>query len=141
MVPVDLVIFAGLPAAGKSTYYYAHFAETHVHDSKDLMRNATRKDAKQRMQIEEALAAGRSVVVDNTNPTIAARAELLAIGRRFGARVVCYYFECAVRACILRNHGREGAARVPEVAIFTAAKKLVAPSMAEGFDEVHVLHC
>jgi len=31
---------------------------------------------------------------------------------------------------------REGKARVPDVAIYATAKKLVAPSIEEGFDEL-----
>lgn len=138
---MELVIFAGLPAAGKSTYYREHFVATHVHVSKDLMPNAARRDEKQLKLVAEALAAGKSVVVDNTNPTIASRAQLIVMGRYYGARVIAYFFECPVRACVMRNRNREGKARVPDVAIFTTAKKLVPPSADEGFDEVHVIQC
>jgi len=141
MSGVELIIFTGLPAAGKSTYYREHFAETHVHVSKDLMPNATRRDEKQQRLIDEALKAGQSVVVDNTNPSVAVRASLIAIGRQHGARVIAYFFDCPIRACIMRNRNREGKARVAEVAIFTAAKRLVVPGVGEGFDEVHVIQC
>lgn len=138
---MELVIFTGLPAAGKSTYYREHFAATHVHVSKDLMPNATRRDEKQLKLVAQALASGKSVVVDNTNPTVAARVPLIVLGRHYRARVIGYYFECPIRACVVRNRKREGKARVPDVAIFTTAKKLVAPSVEEGFDEVHVIQC
>jgi hypothetical protein len=39
-----------------------------------------------------------------------------------------------VRECIGRNEVREGKAWVPDVAIYATAKKLVAPSIKEGFD-------
>ena len=136
---LELVIFTGLPGSGKSTYYREHFAATHVHVSKDLMPNARGREDRQRMQIEAALAAGRSVVVDNTNPSRDVRAALIAIGRRFGARVIGYYFDVDVRVCIMRNREREGRARVPEVAIFTTRKKLQVPELGEGFDELHVI--
>ncbi|MFL5275653.1 MAG: ATP-binding protein, partial [Myxococcales bacterium] len=41
-----------------------------------------------------------------------------------------------VADCLRRNAVREGKARVPPVAIYVAAKKLVPPSREEGFDEV-----
>jgi len=132
----ELVLLVGLPASGKSTYYYAHFAGTHVHVSKDLMPNARTRDTRQRALIEEALSAGKSVVVDNTNPSPQIRAPLIALGRRHGARVIAVYFPTEVRTAIVRNRGREGGARVPNVAIFTTQKKLVPPAMDEGFDEV-----
>ena len=138
-MPLELIIFVGLQAAGKSTYYREHFAATHVHVSKDLLKNARDREMRQRQLIEEALAAGRSVVVDNTNPTPLVRAPLIAIGRRRGARVAAYFFEAVVKDAVARNRRREGKTRVPDVAIFVTAKKLVPPSLAEGFDEVRVI--
>lgn len=73
---LELVIFTGLPGSGKSTYFREHFAATHVHVSKDLMPNARGREDRQRMQIEAALAAGRSVAVDNTNPSREAHARV-----------------------------------------------------------------
>jgi predicted kinase len=138
-MPLELVIFVGLQAAGKSTYYRDHFAATHVHVSKDLMKHARSRDGRQEQEIARALAAGRSVVVDNTNPTPAVRAPLIALGREHGARVVAYFFETTVKDAVMRNRAREGKARVPDVALYVSARKLVPPSDDEGFDEVHVI--
>jgi predicted kinase len=135
----ELIIFVGLQAAGKSTYYRTHFAATHVHVSKDLMPNARSRDARQLQLIEATLAAGQSVVVDNTNPTPAAREPLIALGRRFGARVVACWFEAVVKDAVARNRMREGKARVPDVALYVTARKLVPPTPEEGFDEVRVI--
>jgi predicted kinase len=135
----ELIILIGLPGSGKSTYFRAHFAATHVHVSKDLMPNARRRDDRQERDIEAALTKGKSVVVDNTNPSREVRAPLIALGRRHGARIVAVYFETDVRTAIMRNRQREGKARVPDVAIFATRKKLVAPTLEEGFDEVRVV--
>ena len=131
----SLIIFVGLPASGKSTYYFQHFAATHVHVSKDLLA----RGARQEPLIDKALAAGQSVVVDNTNPSPAVRAPLIALGRRHGARIVGYFFEVDVKTALMRNRQREGKARVPDVAMFVTRKKLVPPSYDEGFDEIHVI--
>jgi predicted kinase len=136
---LELILFVGLPGSGKSTYYRAHFAATHVHVSKDLMPNARRRDDRQEREIAAALGEGRSVVVDNTNPSRDVRAPLIALGRRHGARIVAVYFETDVRTAIMRNRQREGRARVPDVAIFATKKKLVPPTLEEGFDEVRVI--
>lgn len=135
----ELAIFVGLQASGKSTYYRTRLSATHVHVSKDRMPNARNRDRQQLEQIRAALAAGKSVAVDNTNPTPDVRAPLIALGRHHGARVVGYFFESAVRECVARNSKREGNERVPNVAIFTTAKKLIAPVINEGFDEVRVI--
>src|SRR6185436_12121100 len=110
---VELIIFVGLQGSGKSTYYHANLAATHVHVSKDRMPNARDKDGKQAELISAALAAGKSVVIDNTSPNPAVRAPLIALGKRFGARVVAYYFEAPPKVCFVRNCQREGKARVP----------------------------
>jgi predicted kinase len=135
----ELIIFVGLQGAGKSTYYREHFAATHVHVSKDLMPNVRDKESRQRQQISQALTEGKSVVVDNTNPTPEVRAPLIALGRGLGARVIAVWMDTPVRTVIARNAAREGKARVPNPAIFATVKKLKAPELAEGFDEVRVV--
>jgi len=135
----ELIIFVGLQGSGKSTYYHSNFAATHVHVSKDLMKNVQSRDLRQREQIHKALSEGRSVVVDNTNPTPAVRAPLIELGHALGARVIACFFETPVKSAVERNRLREGKARVPDVAIYVTSKKLVPPTVAEGFDEVRVV--
>ena len=133
----DCVIFIGLPASGKTTFYQRRFAGTHRHISKDHWPNAPRKDERQAELIRQSLAAGESVVVDNTSPAVADRAPVIAAARALGARVIGYYFTATTREAIGRNRGREGRQRVPDVAIFTKAKRMAVPALAEGFDELY----
>jgi predicted kinase len=131
-----LIVFVGLQASGKSTFFRERFAATHERVSKDLFRNNKDPDRRQRQLVVAALGAGRPVVVDNTNPTPEERRPLLELGREHGARVVGYYFEARTHECVERNRGRRGKARVPDVALYATAKKLVPPSRSEGFDEL-----
>lgn len=133
----DCLIFVGLPASGKTTFYQQRFAATHRHISKDNWPNAPKKDTRQAQLIRAALVAGVPVVVDNTNPAVSDRAPIIELAREFGARVVGYYFTATTREAVGRNRGREGKQRVPDVAIFTAAKRMVPPSRDEGFDELY----
>ena len=133
---MELIIFVGLQASGKSAFFHARFAATHIHVSKDLFRNNKNRNRRQAQLIQEALQEGKSVVVDNTNPTAEERQPLIELGRRYGAKIVGYYFESEVRRCLERNRQRTGKARVPDVAIYATAKKLVRPSYSEGFDEL-----
>jgi predicted kinase len=135
-VSVECVVFVGLPASGKSTFYQERFASTHTHISKDLLPRSANKSVRQARDLRAALGAGRSVVVDNTNPAVADRAEIIGVARQLGARVIGYYFAATARDCVGRNRSREGTARVPPVAIFTAAKRLMVPTKEEGFDEL-----
>ncbi len=82
----ELVLFIGLQASGKSSFYRAHFAESHELVSKDRFPNNRNPRRRQRQLVAEALGAGRSVVIDNTNPTVEERAELIALAREFGAQ-------------------------------------------------------
>ena len=134
---MELIILIGLQAAGKSTFFRAHFALTHDLVSKDLMPNNKRPARRQLQLVEEALQAGHSVVVDNTNPTVADRAGLTQLGRTFGATIIGYYFEPQVGQSLVRNKLRTGKERVPDIAIFATRKRLVAPSYEEGFDRLY----
>ena len=131
---MELVAFVGLQASGKSTFFREWFAGTHEHVSKDHFSRNRNKNRRQEHLLRAALSAGRSVVVDNTNPTPEDRRPLVRLGHEYGAKVVGYFFEAGVFECLRRNERREGKARVPDVAIYATAKKLVAPSIEEGFD-------
>ena len=133
---MELIVFVGLQASGKSAFFRERFAATHEHVSKDLLRNNRNRNRRQARLIEAALREGSSVVVDNTNPAVEDRRPLVELGRGYGARIVGYHFDSGVRECVERNRQREGKAKVPDVAIYATAKKLVPPSYDEGFDKL-----
>jgi predicted kinase len=133
----ELVIFVGLQGSGKSTFYRTHFADSHVLVSRDSFPNNRNPARRQRQLIEEALGAGRSVIVDNTNPTLEDRAELISLARAFGATVVAYYFESRLADCLDRNRQRPGKGSVPVVALYATRKRLCRPSPAEGYDRLY----
>jgi len=87
--------------------------------------------------LQQALAQGQSVVVDNTNPTATDREPLIQIGHSFGATVTGYYFESNVSDCLQRNSLRVGIARVPDIALYATIKKLERPAYGEGFDHLY----
>jgi predicted kinase len=135
---LELIVLVGLPASGKSTFRRERFDATHGVVSKDLFSPSARRPARrQERLIVEALAAGRSVVVDNTNPTREERAALIALARTHGARVIGYWFDTAAADCLERNAAREGRAKVPPVAIHHAQRRMAVPAMDEGFDELY----
>jgi predicted kinase len=133
-IKMELIIFIGLQGSGKSTFYQNHFGEDYAYVSKDLLRN--NKQRRQLQLVEEVLQANRSVVVDNTNPTLEDRAALIQLGQQFGATVIGYYFEPEVKKSLERNQQRTGKERVPNIAIFATAKRLVRPTYTEGFAQL-----
>ena len=79
MIPA-LFLFIGIPASGKSTFYHRVLKNKNLdYVSLDMLKTRTREWA----TFEAALAARRSVVVDNTNVTKALRARYLAPAMRF----------------------------------------------------------
>lgn len=136
---MECVILVGLPASGKTTFYRDRLAGTHDHVSKDLMPHNRRPQRRQEQLIADALGSGRSVAIDNTNPSVAVRAPLIALARAHGAQVVGYFFPADAKDALRRNRLREGRERVPDVAIFTTRKRLQPPSYEEGFDRLYVV--
>lgn len=121
---LECVILIGIPGAGKTTLWRQRFEATH-------------RRIEDKRLVDAALASGSSVVVDSTNPRREDRAPLVAAARRRGARVIGYYFDVSTRAAVARNAVRTGKDKVPNVAIFTAARRLEPPTADEGFDELH----
>lgn len=132
----EVVVLIGFQGAGKTTFFEQRFSDTHVLVSKDRLRNNRRPERRQQRLIADALAAGRSVVVDNTNPSVAERAAIVATARSASARVVGYVFASSLEECMARNASRPPETRVPDVGIFATVKRFERPSRGEGFDEL-----
>lgn len=133
---MELLIFIGLQASGKSTFYQKNFATTHKLVSKDLMPNHKNRSKRQAQLIAQALESGHSVVVDNTNPTKEDRAILISMGKQYHAQISGYYFQSYVSRCLERNQQRQGGEKVPDLGIYATSRKLERPVFQEGFDQL-----
>jgi predicted kinase len=126
------VIFIGIQATGKSTFYGATFSKTHVRINLDMLRTRNRE----RILFEACLAAGQSFVIDNTNPTKLDRERYVSLAKFHGFKVIGYYFSSRINDSIKRNALRPDAERIPDVGIRGTHARLEVPVVQEGFDEL-----
>src|SRR4051812_37165942 len=111
---MEMILFIGIQAAGKTTFYRERFFETHVRVSMDLLRTRYRE----RLFMDACLSTQQRFVVDNTNPTRADRARYIEAARRARFRVIGYFFEPDPHASYERNQARTGKRRVPPAGLF-----------------------
>jgi predicted kinase len=126
---VEAIVFCGLPATGKSSFYRERFFRTHVRINLDMLRTRHREHLLMRACLEGL----QPFVVDNTNPTRSERERYIARARTAGFRVVGYYFASSAQDAIRRNAARPPDERVPIPAIYGKAKSLELPALDEGF--------
>ena len=61
---MELIIFIGCQASGKSTFFKRYFSDTHIRLNLDMLKTRHRE----RILFQACLAAKQKCVVDNTNP-------------------------------------------------------------------------
>lgn len=132
---VEAVLFVGVQGAGKSTFYRENFFDTHVRINLDMLRTRQREQ----ILLTACLAARQSFVVDNTNPLPTDRERYIGPARQAGFRVIAYFFNTPLAEALARNKLRPGSKNIPVPAVAGTFKKLQAPELSEGFDEIHVV--
>lgn len=134
----DVAVFVGLQASGKSTFFDRRLSGRYALVSKDLFpRGARNKQRRQMRLVDEHLAAGRPVAVDNTNPSPREWTPLVELAHAHGATATAYWFPPDVTGSLRRNAAREGRARVPDAGVLATLGQLRKPSTEAGFDAVH----
>ncbi|MEK3917215.1 AAA family ATPase [Paenibacillus sp. FSL H7-0331] len=130
---MECVIFVGIQASGKSSFYKERFFNTHIRINLDMLKTRYREKS----LVMACIHGKQSFVIDNTNPTSEDRAKYIEAVRQWGFRVVGYYFEPDYDESVLRNEIRQGKEKVPKVAIKSTIRKIQKPLFEEGFDELY----
>ena len=73
------IIFTGIQASGKSTFYHRRWAKEYVHINLDTLHTRN----KENLLLEDCLRKGYSFVVDNTNPTAADREKYILRAKQY----------------------------------------------------------
>ncbi len=133
---MEVVIFIGIQAVGKSTFYKKKFFKTHIRINLDMLQSRARE-----WQIyKTCLETQQPVVIDNTNTTLKSRQRYIQLANEYGFRVIGYYFQSKLIEAIQRNNQRPGKERIPEEGVRAAYNRLVIPAYEEGFDQLYYVY-
>jgi predicted kinase len=101
---MEAIIFIGIQATGKSTFFQQRFFATHVRINLDMLKTRNRE----RILLAACLDARQPFVIDNTNLTRQWRAGYIGQAKDAGFSVTGYYFKSALQAALERNSRRSG---------------------------------
>lgn len=130
---MEMIIFIGIPASGKSSLYKDIFFNTHIRISMDLL-NTRNKEGK---LLRYCFETQSKMIIDNTNITKEDRKKYIKLAKQNKYKVVGYYFESNISDALERNKNREDA--INEAGIKTKYKELEKPLYEEGFDHIHTV--
>lgn len=137
---MKIVVAVGLPGSGKSTYLVRLGANA---ISSDEVRRLIIDDphdqtihnrvfCAMRYLVRQRIAVGRPVTyVDATHLTPWERQPYFIIAQRYGCEVEALFFDVPVEICLDRNRRRQP--MVPDEAIREMARRMIPPSIEEGF--------
>ena len=134
----EMVLFVGRPASGKSTLRERYFAP---HGYVAVNRDTLGTQEKCLKTAGAALKDGKSVVVDNTNPSQSSRKPYIDLAKKHKVPVRCIYVNISLDLSHHLNMYRQTRSkgkqrRVPEVGYRVFEKNFQKPEMSEGFTEV-----
>lgn len=130
---MEAIIFCGIQASGKTTFYKENFLKSHVRISLDMLKT---KNRVQKL-LEFCLETQQAFVSDNTNVTVEDRKKYIQPSKEKGFTVIGFYFQSKISDSIERNNTREGKENIPERGILGTYKKLEIPTYSEGFDTLY----
>ena len=129
---MQTVIFIGIQASGKSTFYAQLFFKTHIRLNLDMLHTRHREQ----VLLNACFTAKQPFVIDNTNPTIEERSKYIVPAHIYHFSVIGYYFQPDIQKALERNAERLGFERVPDKGVLATYKRLQPPSFSEGFDRL-----
>lgn len=130
---MEAVIFIGIQASGKTTFYLERFFKTHVRINLDMLKTRHRE----KILLEACLEMKQPFVVDNTSPAREDRRKYIKSAKSRSFRVIGYYFDSEIEQAIKRNNSRPEKERIPVPGIKNTHSRLEFPEYSEGFDELY----
>ncbi len=132
---METIIFIGIQATGKSSYYQQFFFNSHIRINLDMLKTRHRES----LLLKACLAMKHSFVVDNTNPSKMDRRRYIIPAKQAGFTISGYYFQSQLKESMSRNKQREANAIIPDIGIRSTYSKLEIPNYEEGFDKLYYI--
>lgn len=128
-----MLMMIGLPGSGKSTYVKMRFPHSPIVSGDELKTGKAIQD-----KCEGYLRTGQGFSVDATNVTIARRAPLIELAKKYGYYCVGMWLKTSPKACIENIALRfdNGGPKVSRVAVYKLNKEFEQPHVEEGFTAV-----
>ncbi|KAJ5760149.1 hypothetical protein N7520_007305 [Penicillium odoratum] len=139
--PLELVIFCGSPASGKSTYFRNNLEPLgYERVNQDILKTRPKclKVAR------EYLEAKKSVAVDNTNADPETRLVWITLAKELGVPIRCVHLLSPPEICRHNNAVRAGnkemnpeaRTSLPGIAFGDFGRRYKEPRLEEGFDDI-----
>jgi len=130
---MECIIFTGLQASGKSSFYLENFYKTHIRINLDMLKKRPRED----IFLQACVDGNQRVVIDNTNPTSEERQKYIKLFKPNHFKIIGYYFDIELDLCLERNSKREGKENIPERGVKSTFYKMSRPQYSEGYDKIY----
>ena len=127
---MEMIIFIGIPASGKSSFYKELFFNSHIRISMDLL-NTRNKEGK---LLQYCFETQSKMVIDNTNIAKESRKKYIELAQQNKFKIIGYYFDSTIQDCLERNKNRKDS--INEIGIKAKYKDLEKPLLEEGFDKM-----
>lgn len=93
---MQAIIFTGIQASEKSTFYSQMFSQTHIQINLDMLKTRHRE----KRLLETCLEIIQPFLVDNTNLTVEERKHYIEPAKNQGFYIIGYYFESNINDSI-----------------------------------------
>lgn len=134
----EVVVMVGYPASGKSFIAKEYFVpKGYVCINRDTMKTWQKCVA----ACGKALAEGKSVIVDNTNPDVLSRGRYVECAKKRGCECRCFVMQVTMDHARHNNRFRELSGsdhdRVPDMVFYQHRKVYQEPTLEEGFSSIN----
>ncbi|KAH9815865.1 polynucleotide kinase 3 phosphatase-domain-containing protein [Melampsora americana] len=136
---VEIVLFVGSPAIGKTRFYKEHFEPRgYEHINQDKLKTFE----KCLKLVKETIKSSKPCVIDNTNPSKSTRLKYIKLSQELKCDIRCVHFDSPMEIGLHNNIYRglcsqenEGRSVLPFLAFGSFQKGFEEPMIEEGFSE------